>query len=222
MRALAKLEQILPDRLRRSVSAIHSTVVTLDWEHRGPTVDPDALAVLAQACRDHEEVRFDYRRRDGEDSRRLVEPHQLVSAGRRWYLAAFDVRQQGWRTFRLDRLTVAQLAGRRFAPRPIPGGNAARLRGCFALGHTRALEATVHLRCGRDEAAELLRWTDHEIISASDGNCHVRLRADSVQRIVSAIAFVALTVEVRVEQPEDIADAVDELLGRRLVRSQPA
>ena len=63
LRALAKLEQVLPDRLRRRVHAVHANVVSLQWTG-GPTVDPDALAVLALACRDHEQVRFDYRRRD--------------------------------------------------------------------------------------------------------------------------------------------------------------
>jgi len=86
VRALAKLEQVLPDRLRRRVNAVHSNVVALRWATNGPTVDSEALAVLAQACRDHEEVRFDYQRRDGDETRRLVQPHQLVSAGRRWYL----------------------------------------------------------------------------------------------------------------------------------------
>src|SRR5688500_1765637 len=88
LRALAKLEQVLPDRLRRRVNAIHANVVPLRWAggdgYTGPTVDPEALALLAQACRDHEEVRFEYERRDGEQMRRLVQPRQLVSAGRRW------------------------------------------------------------------------------------------------------------------------------------------
>ncbi len=88
-------------------------------------VDPDALSVLASACRDHEEVRFDYHGRDGDDTRRLVEPHQLVTADRRWYLVAWDLRRADWRTFRLDRLSGAQLAGKRFAPRHIPGGDGA-------------------------------------------------------------------------------------------------
>ena len=99
LRALAKLEQVLPDRLRRRVRALHGNVTPMRWSHRGPLVDPEALALLSQACRDHEQVQFDYSRRDGEQSRRLVEPHQLVSAGRRWYLVAFDLRREDWRTW---------------------------------------------------------------------------------------------------------------------------
>lgn len=129
LQALAKVEQALPDRLRRRVSALNHSVVSLQRTHgaegAGGSVDAEALSSLASACRGHEEVRFDYRRRDGTDSRRLVEPHQLLSAGHLWYLIAWDLRRTDWRTFRLDRVSEVQLAGRRFAPRPIPGGDAA-------------------------------------------------------------------------------------------------
>src|SRR5262245_30825613 len=125
VRALAKLEQVLPDRLRRRVLAVHTNVASLQWSDDEAVIDPDALAVLALACRDREQVRFDYTRRDGEEGSRLVEPLQLVSTGRRWYLAAWDVRRDDWRTFRLDRLQRARLAGGRCAAREIPGGDAA-------------------------------------------------------------------------------------------------
>src|SRR5262249_41687388 len=108
-RALAELQQGLPDRPRRRVQPGDSHVSPLRWGGDGATVDAEALAVLALACRDNEQVRFDYRRRDGEETQRLVEPHQLVSAGRRWYLVGWDVRRTDWRTFRLDRLGTPRL-----------------------------------------------------------------------------------------------------------------
>lgn len=126
VRALAKIEKLLPSHLRRRVSALHASVVSLRRAHGDDeVVDPDALSVLASACRDHELVRFDYERPDGDDSHRLVEPHQLVSAGRRWYLVAWDRRRADWRTFRLDRLSRARPVGGRFPPRDIPGGDGA-------------------------------------------------------------------------------------------------
>ncbi len=85
VRALLKLEQVLPSHLRRRVAALGSATVALPIA--GPTVDPQHLTVLAGACRDLELVRFGYRRRDGTASRREVEPHSLVNHGRRWYLA---------------------------------------------------------------------------------------------------------------------------------------
>lgn len=124
LRAMAKLEQVLPDRLRRRVRALHGHVAVMGWPSIDPLVEPEALVVLAQACRDREEVRFEYERRDGERSRRLVRPHQLVAVGRRWYLAAHDVRRNDWRTFRVDRLRGARLAGVRFEPLEPPGGDA--------------------------------------------------------------------------------------------------
>ena len=110
LRALTKIETLLPHRLRRRVSALHSSVSSIRRAD-DDIVDPEALSVLAAACRDHAHVRFDYRRGDGESSRRLVEPHRLVTAGRRWYLVAWDHHRSDWRTFRLDRLSEA-LAGR--------------------------------------------------------------------------------------------------------------
>lgn len=126
LQALAKVEQALPDRLRRRVSALSHSVVSLQRAHgASDSVDTETLSSLALACRGQEEVRFGYRRRDGSEDRRLVEPHQLLSAAHLWYLVAWDLRRTDWRTFRLDRISDVHLAGRHFTPRPIPGGDAA-------------------------------------------------------------------------------------------------
>src|SRR5262249_12654316 len=102
VRALVKLEQVLPAPLRRRVGALRPA--TIAPAMGGPTGDPQDLTVTAAACRDAECVRFAYRSRDGTDSRREVEPHSLVNLGRRWYLVAWDRRRDDWRTFRVDRL----------------------------------------------------------------------------------------------------------------------
>ncbi len=125
LRALAKVEQALPDHVRRRVSALNQSVVSLQRSGGGGPVDPQALSMLAVACRNHEEVRFEYQGRDGEPGQRLVEPHQLLSAGSLWYLIAWDLRRSHWRTFRLDRIGGVRPAGPRFTPRAIPGGDAA-------------------------------------------------------------------------------------------------
>src|SRR6266540_2965783 len=90
VRALAKLEQVLPSRLRRRVNAVQEFTVPF-VRPGGPTVDADVLAVIAGACRDRERLRFPYKTFDGTASRRLVEPLRLVHTGRRWYLVAWDV-----------------------------------------------------------------------------------------------------------------------------------
>ena len=114
VRLMAKLDRLLPDRVRRRVEALHTNVEVLAWSPDSEWIAASTLTTLAQGCRDREEVRFDYRRGDGEESRRLVQPAQLVSAGRRWYLVAWDVRRNDWRTFRVDRIEAPSLAGVRF------------------------------------------------------------------------------------------------------------
>src|ERR687897_3134861 len=123
VRALVKLEQVLPRHLRRRVSALQAATTTL--AAGGPTVDPQSLTLIAAACRDSERVRFAYRGRDGAESRREVEPHSLVNLGRRWYLAAWDRGRGDWRTFRLDRLQRPRSSGVRFEPRDLPVTDAA-------------------------------------------------------------------------------------------------
>jgi len=118
VRALAKLEQVLPARLRRRVNAVRS--VTVPYAFSGPSVDPGTLAVIATACRDHERLRFAYRGHDGTRGRRLVEPHRLVHTGRRWYLVAWDAGREDWRTFRVDRIEAPPSVDRVFVPREPP------------------------------------------------------------------------------------------------------
>jgi predicted DNA-binding transcriptional regulator YafY len=121
VRVLAKLEQVLPMRLRRRVTSLHSFIVSLPGG--GPTVDAEMLSVIAGACRDCEKLRFEYRSREGASSEREVEPHRLVHTGRRWYLAAWDAGREDWRTFRVDRISPKLSMGSRFAPRKPPDGD---------------------------------------------------------------------------------------------------
>lgn len=215
LRALAKIEQVLPHRLRRRVSALDASVVSLRHaDGDDGVVDPDALGVLALACRDHEEVRFDYQRPGGTDSRRLVEPHQLVSAGRRWYLVAWDLRRADWRTFRLDRLGGAQLAGGHFAPREIPGGDAAAYFAASVASIPRAIETLVAVRAPYEQVAEALSWVTHTPVDTEADACTVRLRADKLDVLVMAVVRLAVVASVRVVEPRAVADEVDALIGR--------
>ncbi len=121
VRALAKLEQVLPTRLRHRVNTL--AAVTVPMPGSGPTVAADTLSAIAAACRDHQRLRFDYRNHEGAGSIRVTEPHRLVHTGRRWYLVAWDVDRSDWRTFRIDRLTPRTPTGPRFVPREPPGGD---------------------------------------------------------------------------------------------------
>jgi predicted DNA-binding transcriptional regulator YafY len=126
VRALAKLEQVLPAHLRRRVAAL--TAATVPMAGGGPTVDPGLLTTVATACRDATRLRFSYRARDGDGAApREVEPYRLAHTGRRWYLLAYDLDRGAWRTFRVDRIAArpAPEPGSRFAPRPLPDDDVA-------------------------------------------------------------------------------------------------
>ena len=90
LRALSKLDQVMPARLRSQVSAVHESTVTLTWNSSDSPVEPDVLMTLARACRDREHVSAAYVDRAGNATERRLEPYQLVTTGKRWYLMAFD------------------------------------------------------------------------------------------------------------------------------------
>ena len=118
LRTLTKLDQVLPGRLRAQVAAVHESTVTLD--SRSAAVDPDVLMTLARACRDRHRVRFAYVDRGGETTDRQAEPYRMVATGRRWYLLAWDLDRDDWRTFRLDRMRQVRATTWVFAPRDAP------------------------------------------------------------------------------------------------------
>jgi predicted DNA-binding transcriptional regulator YafY len=112
LRALSKLEQVLPSRLRHHVTTLNRATVRA--ERPGPTVDPDVLVTISDACHRRERLRFDYTSHHGTRSLRQVEPHALVSWGRHWYLVAWDTDRDAWRSFRVDRLRPRTPGGSRF------------------------------------------------------------------------------------------------------------
>src|SRR3954447_9096970 len=123
VRALAKIEQILPNRLRDRVRALGDA--TSSFSVDGPRIDADDLALIAGACRDGLRLRFSYTAKDGEATEREVEPAAVVHTGWRWYLVAFDLGRDDWRTFRVDRIEGRPQTGARGTRREVPGGDAA-------------------------------------------------------------------------------------------------
>lgn len=125
VRALGKVVQVMPKRLRRRVDALLATTEPATWGPPTARVDADTLIAVAQACRDSERLDFDYTAADQVRSERHVEPHRLVSLGRNWYLVAYDLGRHNWRSFRLDRLAAPRPTGARFVPRDLPARDAA-------------------------------------------------------------------------------------------------
>ncbi len=116
LRTLSKLDRVLPVRLRHEMRALTEAVESFGGG-RTP-VDPDVLMTLARACRDEVETGFDYP--SGTDKRRRVEPYRLVASDRRWYLFAYDLDRDDWRSFRVDRMAGVSARTWRFRPRPAP------------------------------------------------------------------------------------------------------
>lgn len=215
VRALAKLEQLLPSRLRRRVGALHGNVSVLRWRAPGPLVDADVLSVIAQACRDAEEARFEYRRRDGEEASRLTQPHHVVAVGRRWYLLAWDVRREDWRTFRLDRMTDVRPAGARFARRKVPGGDPTAFVAASIRATPKSHEVSLLTAATPDELAPIARWFDTEVDALIDGTSRLQLRAESVAELASMVTAVAISVELRLEGASDeLLDVLATTAGR--------
>jgi predicted DNA-binding transcriptional regulator YafY len=210
LRALVKLEQVLPNHLRRRVGALGSA--TIAPAPSGPTVDPQDLTVIAAACRDYERLRFAYRSRDGDATRREVEPHSLVNLGRRWYLVGWDRGRENWRTFRVDRLERPATTGVVFAPRKLP----ARDAGAYVAESIRAaphrFEARLTLRAPAGEIASRVpsHWGTLEPIDAT--SCEYRTGDDDLGWLAVRIAM--LGVDFDVHEPPELSEHLHELAER--------
>jgi predicted DNA-binding transcriptional regulator YafY len=219
VRALVKLEQVLPAHLRRRVAALGSATISVPMG--GPTVDPQHLSLIAAACRDSECVRFGYRSREGADSRRVVEPHSLVNNWRRWYLVAFDRGREDWRTFRVDRLVKPSAAGRRFTPRVLPAKDAAAfVRRSIAEKPTR-FDAVVTLHASAEEVRARVprHWGRIEPIDAH--TCRYSTGDDDLRWLAMRVAM--LGVDFEVEEPPELIEELRELaerLGRGIATTQ--
>jgi predicted DNA-binding transcriptional regulator YafY len=205
VRALAKVVQVMPPRLRRRMEALRAMTVPAGWNGTSPSVDPGVLTVLAQACRDTERLEFGYTAAGGQRTDRHVEPLRLVPLGRRWYLVAYDLTRHDWRSFRLDRLDRPRNTGVRFRPRELPAEDAAAFVRA-GLGNLPTYHAVEVLVAAPATAVRehLGRWADVE--EADDGRCLLRMRADSLDW--PAMALGSLGADFTVLSPPELLDHV--------------
>jgi predicted DNA-binding transcriptional regulator YafY len=209
LRALAKLEQVLPSRLRRRVSALQS--YTVPAPNTGPTVEPDVLTAIAAACRDHERLRFDYRAHDGSVSRRIAEPHRLVHARGRWYLVAWDTERGDWRTFRADRIQPCTPAGPRFTPREPPGGDVA----AYVLKGVGSAMWDYHARVVVQAPAETIAGRLPPAIpveAIDDHTCVISVGSDTPQMLAAYLGM--LDADFDVTGPSELIAHIRELADR--------
>jgi len=211
VRALAKLERVLPTRLRHRVTALgKATVPMTTWEQ--PTVDPETLTVLATAITGGERVRFRYR----SDADRLVEPHRLVSAGRRWYLVAYDNERGDWRTFRVDRIEAIRGTGVRVPPRELPGGDAA----AFVAGRLSTLTPVYTAEATLFAPIEQLAGRIADLEAIDEHTCRLRGHVDTLPFL--ALRLLWLGCDFVVHQPPELVDYLRELGARAITAAGPA
>ncbi|MGW1954025.1 helix-turn-helix transcriptional regulator [Streptomyces sp. NPDC001920] len=213
VRALAKLEQVLPARLRHRVSTLQAATMPL-ISGDGASIAPETLTVMASSVAGRERLRFAYQAGDGTKSRRSVEPYRLVSTGRRWYLVAYDLDREDWRTFRVDRVSEPFATGARFAPRELPAGSAAEYLRQSMRRRQETYEFSVTFGAPVEfVTARLPRWLGTP--EAIDEGRRCRLRGavgDAVEWMAVRLAMV--DCEFVVESPEELVRCVAELGGR--------
>jgi predicted DNA-binding transcriptional regulator YafY len=215
IRALVKLEQVLPSHLRRRVNALQSVTSTLPAT--GPRVDPEALTTIAGACRDRERLRFGYSARDATESRRLVEPHALVNLGRRWYLVAWDRDRDDWRTFRVDRIERPAPAGARFEPRTLPGdADAAAYVAANLRQSPNRYNARITIQADAASLAERMPWLRESLEPIDERSCEYRPSDDSLDWLAMRVGMIGADFEVH--EPPELVEAL-RVLARRLERA---
>jgi predicted DNA-binding transcriptional regulator YafY len=209
LRALAKLEQVLPARLRRRVAALHGYTVPIPGS--APSVDPAVLSTIAAACRDRERLRVDYTGHDGTSSYRVVEPHRLVHARGRWYLLAWDTGRRDWRTFRADRIQLRTPNGPRFAPRDPPDGGVVAhvLSGLGTATWRYRARVTVHA------PADVIIGQVPPVITVEprdDNSCVISVGSDTPHMLAAYLGM--LDADFEISEPPELVEQVRVLAGR--------
>ncbi|MEU0831645.1 YafY family protein [Streptomyces sp. NPDC005969] len=216
VRALAKLEQVLPSRLRHRVSVLQNATVPLA-RGDGATVDPQTLTVMAAAVTGQERLRFTYRAGDGAETKRLVEPYRLVSTGWRWYLVAYDLGREAWRTFRVDRVSEPFATGARFTPRELPTGDAAEFLAGSIQRRKPELAVEVSFAAPAEFVTARLPAVFGPLEPTGEHSCRLRaVMADSLEWVALRLALV--DCEFTAHKPPELVAHLSEL-GARLTRA---
>jgi biotin operon repressor BirA-like protein len=213
--ALAKLEQLLPSRLRRRVNAVQASTLPVPGDGAGPRVDPAVLAMLAGACRDRERLHMAYRDHHGSLGRRAVEPYRLVSWGRRWYLVAWDLDREGWRILRIDRVepTTVTPTGQRFTPRELPeGGDLAAYVSRRVSAAAWRYHARVRVHAPAEEIRRLIPAAAGVVEAVDEGTCLLRTGADTLETL--AVYLGMLGADFKVDEPPELVAHLRDLADR--------
>ncbi|MEZ4429590.1 MAG: WYL domain-containing protein [Nannocystaceae bacterium] len=216
MRVLMKIEQLLPRRLRRRLSALQAATVSL--ERGGELVDAAWLTRLASACRDHVEASFHYQDLRGRASLRVVEPAGLAHTGRRWYLVAWDRGREDWRTFRVDRVRSRPALGQRFEPRAPPGGLASYVSENISTAPYPA-QLRVELAGAAARVAERIPPWVGVVEPIDEARCSLSIGAPTPEALISLL--VLADVDFELVEPRSLAPTLRRV-GERLLAAARA
>jgi predicted DNA-binding transcriptional regulator YafY len=215
LRALSKLDAVLPKRLRKRVAALDEATVRLS----GPNpsrADARVLSQLSAACRDLERVRFEYAGRDGARTKRDVEPLKLGYTGRRWYLLAFDVRKGEWRTFRADRIVPPLSSGPRFTPRKPPSEDVTAYLTDALSSSPYRYRARLTLHVSAEVARTRIPPSAGRIVPVDSKRCTLHSGSDSLGEMAFYLGLIGFDFEVH--EPPELREHLREMAGR-LVRA---
>ena len=213
LRALSKLDQVMPAKLRSQVSAVQESTVTLTSGTDTP-VEPEALMTLARACRDHEHVDAAYTDIRGTETSRRLEPYQLVTTGRRWYLLAYDRDKLDWRTLRLDRMSDVRARGTTFLARDAPDAATYVSRSISSSPYRYV--ARVRYFCSSEVVAQQFSPSSATVEAEGPDTCLVTAGADDPEKIALYLAMVGCDFEI-LGPPEVIEGA--RVMAARLAAS---
>lgn len=202
VRLLAKLDQLLPLRLRKRASALHSVTISLGPSDAAPSID--VLTQIACACRDHLRLRIHYRDRAANVTSRGIEPLRLVHTGRLWYLVAWDCDRKDWRTFRIDRVQRLAATGPQFRPRDFPGDIAAYVsRSIREVPYRYRMRIKLH-----GSVAELAKripsWCG-VLEMLDEDNCTLSTGADSIEALAAQVMLTGADFDI-LEAPDCLAE----------------
>jgi len=218
LRALAKIERILPNHVRRRVAALHENTDVVPGDEVAPRVEGEVLSILAAACRDHERLRFGYLDHHQNETQRLAEPYRLVNWGRRWYLVAFDLDRDAWRTFRVDRIMPKMPTRVRFEPREVPKDLVDRVTNGVSAAAWRFV-ASVTIHAGAASVSARIPPVAGTVEAIDDTTCLFHTGADSAEALAVNIGRIAMQgFDFTVTEPAELVDLLREQ-GRRYTNS---
>lgn len=212
VRALAKLSQVLPARLRRKVDSLATATVAHPFSAPADPIDPAALVTAASAIARHERLRFRYTRPGSPPQRRHVEPRALLLAGTQWQLLAFDLDREDWRTFRLDRAAELTATDAPARTREVPGGDVAAFIAARTLEMAPTYEADVLIRATVEEAARRIGTPSETLTELGDGRCRWRAVPETLDWLAFRLASSGLAFELR--DPPELASHLRSIAQR--------